>query len=80
MVLHGAGMDAAVRVFERVRENVERHQFTGLPEHIRLSASVGVLTLGGSDGRDLRDVLAAASTAMQSSKKQGKNRITFVDV
>lgn len=80
MVLHGAGMDAAVRVFERVRENVERHQFTGLPEHIRLSASVGVLTLGGSDGRDIREVLAAASTAMQSSKKQGKNRITFVEV
>ena len=78
MILRGADESAAVRVFERVRQLLVEHRFQGVPEHISLSASVGVLVVPAGDGRELRDVLAAASAAMQRSKHTGRNRVTFV--
>ena len=78
MVLKGAGVEAAERVFERVRELVEQHQFGGLPDSICLTASIGVLPIAPGDQRELRDVLATASTAMQSAKRGGKNRVTLL--
>ena len=78
MVLKGAGVEAAERVFERVRELVEQHQFGGLPDSICLTASIGVLPIAAGDQRELRDVLATASTAMQSAKRGGKNRVTLL--
>lgn len=78
VVLGTADDTVAMQVFERVRVTVERHRFVGLPDHIRLSASIGVLHLEPGDPRQLREVLAEASTAMQSSKRMGRNRITVV--
>ena len=63
---------------ERVRELVEQHQFGGLPDSICLTASIGVLPIAPGDQRELRDVLATASTAMQSAKRGGKNRVTLL--
>jgi len=78
MILRGADESAAVRVFERVRQLLVEHRFQGVPEHISLSASIGVLVVPAGDGPDLGDVLAAASAAMQRSKHTGRNRVTFV--
>jgi diguanylate cyclase (GGDEF)-like protein len=78
MVLKGATVEAAERVFGRVRELVEQHEFSGMPDSIRLTASIGVLALDGGNQRDLREVLAEASTAMQTAKRSGKNRITLL--
>lgn len=77
MVLRNTDALGAARVFERVREIVDGHAFQGLPEEFALSASIGVLVIAPDDRPDMREVLATASTAMQTSKRQGRNRVTF---
>jgi diguanylate cyclase (GGDEF)-like protein len=72
--------DSAVRVFERIRLVVAEHRFTGIPDEVALSASVGVIRFTAGHDLDLRETLAAAANAMHESKKAGKNRITYVEV
>lgn len=78
LILRGADEPAAIRVFERVRLMLDGHVFQGVPEHISLSASIGVLVVPGEESRELREVLAGATGAMQRSKQTGRNRVTFV--
>ena len=78
LVLRGLDRQGAERVFERVRAVVDGHPFAGVPDTIPLSASIGVMVLDGPDKRALHEVLAPASTAMQGSNKQARNRVTFV--
>ncbi|MEY2959146.1 MAG: hypothetical protein RLZZ01_1714 [Actinomycetota bacterium] len=70
--------DGALRVFERIRSVVAEHRFTGVPDDVVLSASVGVIRLAAGHDLDLRQALATAANAMHESKKAGKNRITYV--
>lgn len=70
----------AMKVFERMRQLISDHSFQGIPDHIRLSASVGVLTLQAGHELDLRGALAHAATAMQEAKRSGKDRVHLVTV
>jgi len=77
MVLRDTDAVGAARVFERVRQILDGHAFQGLPGSFALSASIGVLVVAPEERRELREVVATASTAMQASKRQGRNRVTF---
>ncbi|MFZ9481406.1 MAG: diguanylate cyclase domain-containing protein [Ilumatobacteraceae bacterium] len=78
LVLREIDAQGAARVFERVRKLLDSHSFQGVPESIPLSASIGVMAIEPGERRELHEILVAASTAMQASKKQGRNRVTFV--
>lgn len=77
LVLRDTDRLGAERVFERVREILDGHSFVEVPDTIGISASIGVLVLDSGDRPSMHEVLATASTAMQTSKKQGRNRVTF---
>ena len=77
LILRDLDSQGAARVFERVRDLLDSHSFQGVPDSIPLSASIGVLSIEADERRDLGEILVAASSAMQLSKKQGRNRVTF---
>ncbi len=75
MVLREASLNDARVVFERIRQLIATHTWSGLPRDVTLTASVGVAA--GSGSFDSARVLAAATEAMQAAKRTGRNRITF---
>ena len=75
IVLRHTSAGDARTVLERVRQLIANRNWQELPEHIRLSASIGVAV--GSGGDDAQRVLAAAGDALHVAKREGRDRIVF---
>jgi diguanylate cyclase (GGDEF)-like protein len=75
MVLRATSPGDARAVFERVRLMIAKRTWQGVPDTVRLTASVGVAV--GSGSFDSSRVLAEAATALQQAKRDGRDRIAF---
>lgn len=71
--LEGAGIMA-----ERIRSKIESHSIAYGMELIKLTASLGVSSLKGTDTVD--SLIKRADSAMYSAKEHGRNRIQFETV
>jgi len=76
VILPGAGSDEAKDVAERIRRNVQAHQFTTKFGAGQMTISLGIATLP-VDAKDKKNLIAAADTAMYHSKESGRNRTTL---
>lgn len=73
IALRDTDLVTGLAVFERARELISSHRFTGLPDSVRLSASVGV-SVGGSHDDPIA-VVTAAQESLQRAKRAGRNCI-----
>lgn len=76
VILPGANSDKAMDIAERVRRNIENHQFTTKYGVGQMTISLGMATFP-VDATNKRDLISAADSAMYESKKNGRNRITL---
>lgn len=75
MVLRGASLGDARRVFERVRQMIATRVWSALPSDYRLTVSIGVTV--AAPGMDVDEVLAAATGAMHASRLAGRDQLTL---
>ena len=75
VLLHGADMEAALEVAERIRERVAE-LWMGRGD-AATTISIGVATLAGHD--DSEELLASADRAMYAAKEGGRNRVVRAD-
>ena len=73
IALRDTDLVTGLAVFERARELISSHRFTGLPDSVRMSASVGV-SVGGSHDDPIA-VVTAAQESLQRAKRAGRNCI-----
>ncbi len=69
--------EGAALVAERVRERAEEHHFSGLPEDVRVTISVGVAHYDGQSEMKSQDLVDAADQALYEAKKKGRNRVVL---
>jgi len=75
LVLRETSPGDARTMLERTRQMIASTHWEGLPRDCRLTASVGVAV--GSGATDAARVLGAASEALQSAKRSGRDRVVF---
>ena len=75
VLLHGADMETALEVAERIRERVAE-LWVGRGD-AATTISIGVATLAGH--HDAEDLLASADRAMYAAKEGGRNRVVRAD-
>jgi len=75
IVLRDTSPNDARNVLERVRQMIGARTWEGLPSSVKLSASVGVTV--GSGSSDAAALLITATEALQSAKREGRDRIVF---
>ncbi len=75
VILPQTDSDEAMRIGERIRRNVESHQFKVKYGTGRMTISVGVATYP-DDATGKVSLVSAADQAMYISKKQGRNLVT----
>ncbi len=81
VVLPGAGLEAAVKVANRIRQNVVAHgmEHSG-SNHGIVTVSVGVASVMPHAGAAPDDLLRAADEALYASKHAGRNRVTSTEL
>ncbi|MDE1885083.1 MAG: GGDEF domain-containing protein [Xanthomonadaceae bacterium] len=77
-VLPGTLADHAVDVAERLRRRVETLEIPDLPEHLRVSISIGVAEMLPHD-RDVATLIERADAALYRAKALGRNRVVSAD-
>ncbi|MHB8841786.1 MAG: diguanylate cyclase [Candidatus Aquicultor sp.] len=75
VILPQTDSDEAMRIGERIRRNVESHQFKVKHGTGRMTVSIGVATYP-DDATGKMSLVSAADQAMYISKKQGRNSVT----
>jgi two-component system, cell cycle response regulator len=73
ILLPGAAQDAAMRLAERVRKQVEAHTFTFKGGTLKRSASFGVATWPHSKVPDAEALVRSADAALYVAKETGRN-------
>lgn len=64
----------AERAAERIRQAIERHEFTLDGTTIRVTISIGIACLP-EDGRDIASLVGRADEALYDAKEGGRNRV-----
>jgi diguanylate cyclase (GGDEF)-like protein len=77
-VLPGTLIDHAVDVAERLRRRVEALEIAELPDHLRVSISIGVAEALPHD-RDIDALIERADAALYRAKALGRNRVVRAD-
>ncbi len=75
VILPQTDSDEAMRIGERIRRNVESHEFKVKHGAGRMTVSIGVATYP-DDATGKVSLVSAADQAMYISKKQGRNSVT----
>jgi diguanylate cyclase (GGDEF)-like protein len=78
VLLPGAGWTQAGGVAERLRSEVEAHDWTSLAPGLAVTVSVGVAV--GHPGADFASVLATADDMLYRAKAAGRNRVVGLPV
>ena len=73
IALRDTDLATGLHVFERARDLIRNHRFAGLPDTVRLTASVGVAV--GASHDDAINVVTNAQESLQRAKRSGRNRI-----
>lgn len=63
------------RLFERIRRNVENHEFHAGENKIYITISIGVYFKHSSEKMTSADVIEKADEALYASKRNGRNRV-----
>ncbi|HEV2644431.1 MAG TPA: GGDEF domain-containing protein, partial [Candidatus Elarobacter sp.] len=80
LLLPGTVLDAAVTFAERIRQDVERHEFTlDDGQVIRRTVSCGVAAWPHPLVRDQEALIKAADDALYVAKESGRNRVVRFD-
>jgi diguanylate cyclase (GGDEF)-like protein len=80
LLLPGTVLDAAVRFAERVRESVEKHEFTyDDGKSLHRTMSCGVAAWGHPKVTDQEALIRAADEALYVAKEMGRNRVVRFD-
>ena len=74
VLLRGTTGEPATAAAQRLIEAVREHKFALADEPVRVTASGGIATVGGTDGT-AEECLAAADLAMYESKQAGRDRL-----
>ena len=72
-LLRGAPLDAAIRLAERVRQEVESHVFTYDEVDLRITISLGIAHWDGSSPMTDDELVEAADRRLYEAKKKGRN-------
>ena len=72
MILTGMLLDQAESIAERLRTQIEA--MAGLPESIRVTASIGIASRDAGDS--VTSLLKRSDDALYLSKRAGRNRVT----
>jgi two-component system cell cycle response regulator len=70
----GTSLDEGKRFAERLRKLVENHRFLICGHEVRITMSIGVAALTGSE--DIRDYYNRADRALYAAKEQGRNQVS----
>ncbi|MGL4230526.1 MAG: diguanylate cyclase [Casimicrobium sp.] len=62
---------------ERIRENIYSQPLLHESNEIRISASVGVISIGAGELRTVHQVFARADHAVYAAKREGRNRVVL---
>lgn len=73
VILPHTGLEQAHTLAERVRASLERRVFDLADSQVRLTASIGLASLGTSDIRTVPAWIAAADAALYEAKSRGRN-------
>jgi diguanylate cyclase (GGDEF)-like protein len=73
VVLPHTALDQAHALAERLRGNVERRAFELADGQVRLTASIGVASIGGPDTGTVPQWIAATDAALYAAKTHGRN-------
>jgi len=78
LLMPGTGREIAMRVAERMRDEVERKGFETPRGRVALTVSGGVAVYP-ADGRTWNALLSAADAALYEAKSRGRNRVVSAD-
>lgn len=73
ILLRNTDGTGAARFAERLRQDIERTRFAGLPDPVTVTASFGVAQWRG--GEDILDVMQRADRMLYAAKRNGRNRV-----
>ncbi len=79
IALPETGLEQAVHVAERLRENLAETPIANGGPHLNLTVSIGI-TVTGQSSPELTTLLKQADTALYKAKEKGRNRVeVFVE-
>lgn len=79
ILLNNSPLDLGVLIAQRLRDQIERHEFSIADSAIRITASFGVALLDGADKRGFFKSYAEADKALYRAKLRGKNCVEVAD-
>jgi diguanylate cyclase (GGDEF)-like protein len=74
LVLPAIASEGAAAVAERLRAHIANHKVVYASQQIRMTISIGVMMLGGSD-RTIEQLLAHADALLYAAKHAGRDRV-----
>ena len=77
IVLPHTDLDRAAVLAERLRDQIERHEFGADGGRVRITVSVGIAQLPGRTIRTVPDWMAAADAALYEAKSGGRNSVVI---
>ena len=81
IMLVNTGKKDAVQVGERIRKNIESHDFVFQNQHLHITISGGITTFSVDENpaSSANALVDQADKALYVSKRNGRNRLTFAD-
>ena len=79
VILRGIGLEDAVLVAERFRENIERLQIKHEDYVIQITASIGCASLSCCEEWSSEQLIAVADRRLYAAKRGGRNRVVSQD-
>ena len=74
IILRNVNADLALMIAERLRKQVEAEKIVYRGKEIRLTISIGIATLDGSNFETIEDLIQKADENLYSAKEGGRNR------
>jgi len=78
VILPGVGLEGADLVAGRLREKVDKHEFSGRDGPLHVTISVGVTEFNRDTMKSASQMVGVADAAMYQSKEGGRNRVTAI--
>jgi diguanylate cyclase len=75
IILQDCTPEQAIEIAERIRMNVEKHEYPHRTENIKITTSIGITTY--RNGMDSQRMSELADTALYQAKNDGRNKVHF---